>query len=137
VFPGPVTIGFVWSGVGQALMQFQQFWMFLLFRHFWWPYRPCGTHSKRCKWGCCDSICLLGYKRTFLASLQPCLGPVGAHVKDAKSPFLLMADMCGWAYTQPADAVSRSKVEVSEPYFLDIITTHNEAWLVLVAQFLQ
>ena len=28
----------------------------------------CGTHSEGCEWGCCDSICLLGYERTFFAA---------------------------------------------------------------------
>ena len=27
----------------------------------------CGTHSEGCEWGCCDSIYLLGYRRTFFA----------------------------------------------------------------------
>ena len=26
-----------------------------------------GTHSEGCEWGCCDSICLLVYERTFFA----------------------------------------------------------------------
>ena len=30
---------------------------------------PCypATHSEGCEWGCCDSICLLGYERMFFA----------------------------------------------------------------------
>ena len=32
-----------------------------------------GTHFEGCEWGCCDSICLLGYGRAFFAvSSLPC-----------------------------------------------------------------
>ena len=31
MFPGPDSIGFVWGGVGRALMQFMHF-----FSHFWY-----------------------------------------------------------------------------------------------------
>ena len=31
MFPGPHSIGFVWGGVGRALMQFMHF-----FSHFWY-----------------------------------------------------------------------------------------------------
>ena len=28
---------------------------------------PVVPHSEGCEWGCCDSICLLGYERTLFA----------------------------------------------------------------------
>ena len=49
VFPGPDSIGFVWGGVGRALMQF-----YALFSHFWYVggfggLGARGTHSKGCE----------------------------------------------------------------------------------------
>ena len=59
-----------------------------------------------------------------------CSRPVMAHVKDAKSPFPpTMAYMCAWAGTQPTYAVftlCSSNIEVSETYFFDMVTTHND-----------
>ena len=67
MFPGPDSIGLVWGGVGRALMQFMHFsaifgMLGVLATSVtpWYPPTPQG-----CEWGCCDSICLLGYGRTF------------------------------------------------------------------------
>ena len=54
--------GAEWDERWCSLCTFQPF---LLCWWFWRPRSPRGTHSNGCEWGCCDSICLLGYKRTF------------------------------------------------------------------------
>ena len=53
-----------WDERVSSLCTFQPF---LLCRRFWRPRRPRGTHSEGCEWGCCDSICPLGYERTLFA----------------------------------------------------------------------
>ena len=60
--------------------------------------------------------------------LYPCLGPVMACVKDAKSPFpRMMAYMCVWAGTQPAHAVSHpGQLKNLSLRNLFIVTTHND-----------
>ena len=64
MFPGPDSIGFVWGGVGRALVQFMHFpAIFAMLAVL----ATSVTHSEGCEWGCCDSICLLGYGRTFFA----------------------------------------------------------------------
>ena len=67
MFLGPNSIGFVWSAVGRALLRFMEFLVVFAMPAFLETFVTCGTHSKRCKWGCCDGACLLGYKWAFFA----------------------------------------------------------------------
>ena len=67
MFPGPDSIGFVWGGVGRALMQFMHFSAIYAILAVLATSVTRATHSEGCKWGCCDSICLLGYGITFFA----------------------------------------------------------------------
>ena len=64
MFLGPDSMGFVWGGVGRALMQFSAIFAILAVLA---TSVTRATHSEGCEWGCCDSICLLGYERTFFA----------------------------------------------------------------------
>ena len=48
-------------------MQFMHFLAMFAMLAVWASSVTRGTHSEGCEWGCCDSICLLGYKRTFFA----------------------------------------------------------------------
>ena len=67
MFPGPDSIGFEWGGVGRALMQFMHFLdIFGMLAVLATSVTPCYP-SEGCKWGCCDTICLLAYGMTFLA----------------------------------------------------------------------
>ena len=67
VFPGPDSMGFVWGGVGRALIQFMHFSaIFAMFVDLGDPVVPTLRGASG---GCCDSICLLGYGRTFFCSL--------------------------------------------------------------------
>ena len=56
--------GLEWDERLCSLCTFQPF---LLCCRFWQPWRPRGIHFEGCEWGCCDNICLLGYRRTFFA----------------------------------------------------------------------
>ena len=56
--------GAEWDERSCSLCTFQPF---LLCWRFWRPRGPRATHFEGCEWGCCDSICLLGYGRTFFA----------------------------------------------------------------------
>ena len=61
MFPGPDSMGFVWGGVGRALMQFMHLSAIYAMLAVLAASVTRGTHSEGCEWGCCDSICLLGY----------------------------------------------------------------------------
>ena len=63
MFPGPDSMGFVWGGVGRARMQFMHFSAIFAML------AVLATLVTPCEWGCCDSVCLLGYGRTFFCSL--------------------------------------------------------------------
>ena len=63
--PTPWGLYGEWDGCLCSLCTFQPF---LRNRRFWRPWRPCGTQAEGCKQGCCDSLCLLGYKRAFFAA---------------------------------------------------------------------
>ena len=65
--PGPDSIGFVWGGVGRALMQFMHFLAIFGMLAVLATSVTRGIHFEGCEWGCCDSICLLGYGRTCFA----------------------------------------------------------------------
>ena len=68
MFPGPDSMGFVWGGVGRALMQFMHFSaIFGMLTVLATSVTP-WYHSEGCEWGCCDSICLLGYETFFAVS---------------------------------------------------------------------
>ena len=57
MFPGPDSMGFVWGGVGRALMQFMHFSaIFAMLAVLVTLVTPCYD-SEGCEWGCCDSIC--------------------------------------------------------------------------------
>ena len=63
MFAGPESMGFVWGGVGRALVHFMHFSpIFAMLAVLATLVTPC---YKGCEWGCCDSICLLGYERLF------------------------------------------------------------------------
>ena len=65
MFPGPDSMGFVWGGVGRALIQFMRFSaIFAMLVVLATSVTAC---SEGCEWGCCDSICLLGYERMVFA----------------------------------------------------------------------
>ena len=70
MFPGPDSMGFVWVGVGLALMHLKQLLVVFATSPFLATtltqrYPP----HKGCEWGCCDGICLLEYERTFFCGL--------------------------------------------------------------------
>ena len=68
MLPGPDSMGFVWGGVGRALMQFMHFSaIFAMLAVLATSVTP--WYFEGCEWGCCDSIYLLRYKRTFFCSL--------------------------------------------------------------------
>ena len=67
MFPGPDSMGFVWGGVGRALMQLMHFSAIFAMLGVLATSVTRGTHFEGCEWGCCDKICLLGYERTFFA----------------------------------------------------------------------
>ena len=64
----------------------------------------CATHSEVCEWGCCDSICLLGYERTFYTNS----GLVNGPLHNPRMQFFISGS---------------SKIEVRKPYFFDIVIT--------------
>ena len=74
MFPGPDSMGFVWGGVGQALVHFMHFLAVFAMLAVLATSATRTTHSEGCEWGCCDSICLLGYERTFFAVSSPTQG---------------------------------------------------------------
>ena len=67
MFPGPDSMGFVWGGVGRALLPFMHFRAVFAMLAVLATSVTRGTHSEGCEWGYCDSICLLDYGRTFFA----------------------------------------------------------------------
>ena len=59
--------------------------------------------------------------------IGPCLVPLKARVKDAKSLFPpIMAYICAWQPAYVVSALGSSKIGVCEIYFFDILTTHND-----------
>ena len=69
MFPDPDSMGFVWGGVGRALLQFMHFSAIFAMLAVLATSVTRGTHSEGCEWGRCDRICLLGYERMFFCSL--------------------------------------------------------------------
>ena len=69
VFPGPDSMRCVWGGVGRALMRFMHFLaIFAMLTVLATSVTPVLPTLEGCGWGCCDSICLLGYDRHFFCS---------------------------------------------------------------------
>ena len=61
-FRVPTPWGLYGAEWDERLCSLCTFQPFLICWRFW---RPRATHSEGCEWGCGDSVCLLGYERTF------------------------------------------------------------------------
>ena len=126
MFPGPDSMGFVWGGVGRALMQFMHFSGIFAMLAVLATLVTRGPRSGGCEWGCCNSICLLGYGRTSFESLavlraghNPCQrremtvstndGLVNGPVHNLLLQFFTLGS---------------SKIEVFDTCFYGIVTTH-------------
>ena len=67
MFTGPDPMGFVWGGVGRALVHFMHFSAIFAMLAVLATSVTHATHPEGCEWGCCGSICLRGYERMFFA----------------------------------------------------------------------
>ena len=83
-----------------------------------------GTHSEGCEWGCCDSIYLLGYERTFFAACSIAEGRSEPGPKTQNGCFhrQWVTEVNGPVHNLQFFTLGSSKIEV-EVCFYDIVTT--------------
>ena len=129
-FRVPTPWGFVWAGVGRALMQFMHFSAILAMLVVLATSVTRGTHSGGRKQGSCDSICLLGNKRTFFASLalqragqNPCQRlEVIVSTNNGLHECMGRYTTCSCSFSPWA----AQKSKFSKWIFFDIVTTQND-----------